>query len=97
MQDDVLFANLTVQETFAVAAALRLPGRASKETKLTVVNEVIDELGLIKAADTYIGELAMTAVLDGVLHQHTQCCAATMHRIMVVNEFIGRPGSHRGC
>lgn len=55
MQDDVLFYNLTVRETFTVAAALRLPGSTTSQAKSAVVTEVIDELGLIKAADTYIG------------------------------------------
>ena len=55
MQDDVLFHNLSVRETFMVAALLRLPRDMPLPAKHHVVDAVIQELGLAKAADTHIG------------------------------------------
>lgn len=45
-----------VRETFTVAANLRLPKKMSKAEKSAIVDSVITELGLAKAADTRIGE-----------------------------------------
>ena len=44
-----------VRETFAVAAELRLPRSMTKEEKRSIVDAIITELGLAKAADTRIG------------------------------------------
>ncbi|KAK9828718.1 hypothetical protein WJX72_001697 [[Myrmecia] bisecta] len=65
MQDDVLFHNLTVWETFMVAAQLRLPQSMSKQAKLMVVRDVIAELGLAKCANTYIGNAMVRGVSGG--------------------------------
>jgi hypothetical protein len=45
-----------VRETFEVAASLRLPRRVSKDEKKGIVDAIITELGLQKAANTRIGE-----------------------------------------
>ncbi|KAK9806141.1 hypothetical protein WJX72_003105 [[Myrmecia] bisecta] len=65
MQDDELFHNLTVWETFMVAAQLRLPQSMSKEGRVLVVRNVIAELGLSKCVNTYIGNAAMRGVSGG--------------------------------
>ena len=44
-----------VRETFMVAAQLRLPASMTAAEKGAVVQEVINELGLVKAAETMIG------------------------------------------
>lgn len=44
-----------VRETFSVAAQLRLPAAMSTAEKEEVVQEIIQDLGLVKAAETYIG------------------------------------------
>ena len=51
----MLLHCLTVRETFLVAAKLRLPGSVSAKEKEEVVQAVVQELGLVKAADTKIG------------------------------------------
>ena len=43
----------TVRETLMFSATLRLQGSISLEEKRKIVQEVIDELGLTKVADTY--------------------------------------------
>lgn len=45
-QDDVLLPQLTVEETLAFAAFLRLPSSMSKEQKYAKVEMIIKELGL---------------------------------------------------
>lgn len=54
-QDDVLFHNLTVRETFEFAANMRLPAGVPRETRAALVTGIITELGLAKAQGTYIG------------------------------------------
>ncbi|PSC71035.1 ABC ATP-binding isoform 2 [Micractinium conductrix] len=55
LQDDVLFSNLTVRETFRFAANIRLPTSINADTRMQLVEDVISELALGKAADTFIG------------------------------------------
>jgi len=45
-QDDVLFPQLTVEETLVFAAFLRLPARMSKQQKRDRVDAIITELNL---------------------------------------------------
>lgn len=62
-QSDLLFPNLTVQETFDFTAALRLPATLPETAKTRVVEEVISELGLENCRNTRIG---MPGVPGGV-------------------------------
>lgn len=48
-------ASTQVRETFTVAANLRLPRKMSAAEKQAVVDAIITELGLAKAANTRIG------------------------------------------
>lgn len=45
-QDDVLFPQLTVEETLVFAAFLRLPGNMSRQQKYARVEIIVKELGL---------------------------------------------------
>ncbi|VVA97467.1 unnamed protein product [Arabis nemorensis] len=54
-QDDVLLPQLTVEETLAFAAFLRLPSSMSKEQKYAKVEMIIKELGLERCRHTRIG------------------------------------------
>ena len=65
MQDDVLFANLTVLETFEFASRMRLPASVSRKTKDALVNRIIKELGLDKAKNTRIGNAIYRGVSGG--------------------------------
>jgi ABC-type lipoprotein export system ATPase subunit len=53
-QEDALFTQLTVRETLRLAAALRLPARASKTAKDAAADAVLVELGLARCADTRV-------------------------------------------
>jgi ABC-type multidrug transport system ATPase subunit len=55
LQDDKLYAHLTVKETLTLAAQFYLPTTMSEEDKQEIVMDVITELGLLKAKDTIIG------------------------------------------
>ncbi|KAK9052195.1 hypothetical protein SSX86_028823 [Deinandra increscens subsp. villosa] len=65
MQDDQLFAMLTVFETFMFAAEVRLPPSLSRSEKRKRVVELIDQLGLTSAAHTYIGDEGRRGVSGG--------------------------------
>ncbi|KAG8385998.1 hypothetical protein BUALT_Bualt03G0103300 [Buddleja alternifolia] len=54
-QDDVLFPQLTVEETLVFAAFLRLPSRMSQRQKYERVELVVKELGLERCRHTRIG------------------------------------------
>lgn len=64
-QDDLLFALLTVRETFEYAARLRLPRSVSLEDKKRRAEEVIKELGLTHCADTRVGGQIVRGVSGG--------------------------------
>ncbi|KAG7673347.1 hypothetical protein Ndes2526B_g03213 [Nannochloris sp. 'desiccata'] len=65
MQDDILFSNLTVKETFEFAANMRLPADVTQETKRALVTQIINELGLFKAENTRIGNEFSRGVSGG--------------------------------
>ncbi|XP_059669718.1 ABC transporter G family member 26 [Cornus florida] len=54
-QDDVLFPQLTVEETLVFAAFLRLPSSMSRRQKYERVQMIIKELGLERCRHTRIG------------------------------------------
>ncbi|WOK98489.1 ABC transporter G family member 22-like isoform X1 [Canna indica] len=64
-QDDVLFAHLTVRETLAYAARLRLPKTMSRQQKEERAMNVIYELGLERCQDTVIGGSFVRGVSGG--------------------------------
>lgn len=65
LQDDDMFAELTVQEQITYAALLRLPSKMSRERKLARVDKVIQELGLAKVRDTQIGNQIIRGISGG--------------------------------
>ncbi|KAK1437697.1 hypothetical protein QVD17_03493 [Tagetes erecta] len=65
MQDDQLFAMLTVFETFMFAAEVRLSPSLSRSEKKKRVIELIEQLGLTSAAHTYIGDEGRRGVSGG--------------------------------
>ncbi|KDP39319.1 hypothetical protein JCGZ_01076 [Jatropha curcas] len=54
-QDDVLFPQLTVEETLVYSAFLRLPGNMSPQQKYARVEIIIKELGLERCRQTRVG------------------------------------------
>ncbi|XP_047074287.1 ABC transporter G family member 26-like [Lolium rigidum] len=64
-QDDVLFPQLTVEETLVFAAFLRLPARMSKQQKRDRVDAIISELNLERCRHTKIGGAFVRGVSGG--------------------------------
>lgn len=64
-QADVMYPMLTVRETVAFSAMLRLPSEYSKKQKMTCVDDVIRVLGLQHIADTRIGDAEHRGVSGG--------------------------------
>ena len=56
VQQDILLPSLTVRETLAYAAELRLPPPCTEVERRRVVDEVIMELGLKECANTRLGD-----------------------------------------
>jgi ATP-binding cassette subfamily G (WHITE) protein 2 len=65
MQDDLLFANLTVEETIAYAGKLRLPADITIEERAKRVNDAISKLGLEHCRQTKIGDELKRGVSGG--------------------------------
>ena len=64
-QDDVLMGNLSVRETLRYAALLRLPKTISWKEKMERVESIMDELGLLKSANTKVGTPGLTKGISG--------------------------------
>ncbi|KAL5710162.1 ABC transporter G member 26 [Ranunculus cassubicifolius] len=64
-QDDLLFPQLTVEETLVFAAFLRLPSNMSKQQKQARVDMIIKELGLERCRYTRIGGAFVKGVSGG--------------------------------
>jgi len=64
-QDDVLLGNLTVREVMRYAALLRLDERMPLSEKMGKIDEILDELGLTKCADTVIGTPGIKKGISG--------------------------------
>eukprot|EP00842_Homolaphlyctis_polyrhiza_P003077 jgi/Hompol1/3770/HPOL_006734-RA len=64
-QDDVMFRNLSVEETISYAANLRLPSSMSKAEKAKRVDEVIACLGLNGCRKTWIGDELTRGISGG--------------------------------
>lgn len=65
LQDDNLYAHLTVLETLQLAATFFLPPETTDEARMALVEAVIAELGLVKARDTPIGNDKSRGVSGG--------------------------------
>mmetsp|Transcript_19821 Transcript_19821/g.17547 ORF Transcript_19821/g.17547 Transcript_19821/m.17547 type:complete len:739 (+) Transcript_19821:88-2304(+) len=64
-QDDILFNMQTVKETLFNAARLRLPKEMSLKEKENRVDNIIQELGLKKAANTRVGDAKNRGISGG--------------------------------
>ncbi|KAK9689558.1 hypothetical protein RND81_09G066900 [Saponaria officinalis] len=64
-QDDVLFPQLTVEETLVFAAYLRLPNTMSMKQKYQRVEIIIEELGLERCRHTRVGGGLIRGVSGG--------------------------------
>lgn len=65
LQDDDMFAELTVEEQLRYAALLRLPASMAREKKLIRVQRVIQELGLNKVKNTMVGNTLVRGISGG--------------------------------
>lgn len=65
LQDDDMFAELTVEEQLTYAALLRLPASMPREKKIMRVNGVIQELGLSKVRTTMVGSQLVRGISGG--------------------------------
>lgn len=65
LQDDDMFAELTVREQITYAATLRLPREMPCSAKLARVERVIQELGLSKVRDARIGSAVQRGISGG--------------------------------
>ncbi|XP_023511452.1 ABC transporter G family member 21-like [Cucurbita pepo subsp. pepo] len=64
-QDDLFYAHLTVVETLTYAAMLRLPKTLTKAEKLEQVEMVINEMGLSKCRNVWIGSPLLRGISGG--------------------------------
>jgi len=65
MQQDILVPTQTVRESLWFSANLRLPKTYSMKDKKELVEKMLVDLGLVKCADTYIGDDMIRGVSGG--------------------------------
>jgi ABC-type multidrug transport system ATPase subunit/ABC-type multidrug transport system permease subunit len=65
LQDDNMYAHLTVYETLMLSAHFFLSSAVNDESKADMVMKIITELGLLKAKDTIIGNENIRGVSGG--------------------------------
>ncbi|XP_072858078.1 broad substrate specificity ATP-binding cassette transporter ABCG2 [Pogona vitticeps] len=65
VQDDVVMGTLTVRENFQFSAALRLPSTVKQKEKDERINQIINELGLTKVADSKVGTQFIRGISGG--------------------------------
>ncbi|KAG0598932.1 hypothetical protein M758_12G113200, partial [Ceratodon purpureus] len=65
MQDDLLYPMLTVRETLMFSAFFRLPPSQSKAAKAARVSNLLEQLGLMRVANTIIGDEGHRGVSGG--------------------------------
>ncbi|KAI9144775.1 P-loop containing nucleoside triphosphate hydrolase protein [Paraphysoderma sedebokerense] len=80
MQDDLLNAYFTVQETLSYTAELRLPPSMTLEERNERVDEVIKKLGLEKCRNTIVGDPLNKGISGG-----------ERKRLCVAMELLNRP------
>jgi ABC-type multidrug transport system ATPase subunit len=80
MQQDVLLPTLTVRETLQYSADLRLPPPTTSEARMSIVEEVILELGLKECASTRIGN-----------SQHRGCSGGEKRRTSIGVQMLANP------
>ncbi|XP_002974167.2 ABC transporter G family member 11 [Selaginella moellendorffii] len=79
-QDDTLIGTLTVRETIAFSANLRLPDRMPASKKRAIVESTIVEMGLQESADTAIGNWHLRGLSGG-----------EKRRVSIALEILTRP------
>jgi ABC-type multidrug transport system ATPase subunit/ABC-type multidrug transport system permease subunit len=80
MQDDLLFADLTVRDTLRYSALLRLPLQVSIAEKFRRVERLMVKIGLERCADTRIGDPLRRGVSGG-----------ERKRVSIGVELVGEP------
>jgi len=65
VQDDLLFGNLTVEETLMYSAKLRLPGDVTADERKERVTDAMQKLGLLHCRNTIIGDELKRGVSGG--------------------------------
>jgi ATP-binding cassette subfamily G (WHITE) protein 2 len=80
VQDDLLFGNLTVEETLMYSAKLRLPPEVTEEERVSRVEDAMQRLGLLHCRNTIIGDELKRGVSGG-----------ERKRVCVAVELLRRP------
>jgi ATP-binding cassette subfamily G (WHITE) protein 2 len=65
MQDDILLGTLTPKETLSFAAAIKLPKKIGKNERNSKVDDLLDELGLLRCQKTRVGTVGIKRGISG--------------------------------
>ncbi|KAJ7630449.1 P-loop containing nucleoside triphosphate hydrolase protein [Roridomyces roridus] len=86
-QNDYLLPHLTVRETLTFAAGLRLPKTVDKATRLQIVEQTIQELGLVDCSDTVVGGIFRKGISGGERRRLSiGCVLVTLPSIIILDE-----------
>ncbi|ELR21493.1 ABC2 type transporter superfamily protein [Acanthamoeba castellanii str. Neff] len=65
MQEDIFFPEISVRETVRTAAMLKLPRKMSAADKKAAVESVLSELGIVRCANTIVGDAWKRGISGG--------------------------------
>ncbi|KAJ7748491.1 P-loop containing nucleoside triphosphate hydrolase protein, partial [Mycena maculata] len=86
-QSDYLLPHLTVRETLAFSAALRLPKTVDNNTVRQIVEQTIEELGLKECADTVVGGIFRKGISGGERRRLSiGCVLVTLPSVLILDE-----------
>ncbi|KAJ3694396.1 hypothetical protein LUZ60_009876 [Juncus effusus] len=73
-QEDLFFSQLTVRETLSLATELQLPNTLSSEKKDKYINDLLFRLGLVKCADSIVGDAKVRGISGGEKKRLSLAC-----------------------
>lgn len=89
-QDECLLGTLSVQETLKYVALIRLPQSMSTESKMELVDDIIEELGLVEAKHTPVGNWAIRGLSGGQRRRLAIGCEMVLRPALI---FLDEPTS----
>ncbi|KAK9269778.1 hypothetical protein L1049_001556 [Liquidambar formosana] len=85
-QDDVLFPQLTVEETLVFAAFLRLPSNMSRKQKYARVEMIVKELGLERLLQILQGVAKAGRTIITTIHQPSSRMFHMFDKLLLISE-----------